>query len=128
MSYQRQKLVGLAVDLLRQNPQLTVAEASELLGVHRHTLQRALRASGWSFAGMKQTLVLERLERHFSGAEAKSLKQVRTELGFPSASSFARYIRRATGKTPGGLRADPLLGQRKHKRSELLLDPPTAKD
>jgi len=93
MSYQPEKLVDLAIALLRQQPRLTAGEASERLCVHRHTLQRALKANGQSFALIKQALVLERFYRHLAGDQPGPLKLVWTELGFSSASTFARYIR-----------------------------------
>ena|SRR6266404_2973547 len=104
MSYGTKKLVELAVDLVRQYPRLTAAEASDRLQVHRHTLQRALKANGLSFGLIKQALVLvlEHLDGRFA-FRATSLKQVWTELGFTSASAFARYIRHATGKSPSEL-------------------------
>lgn len=104
MGYQQEKLVELAAELVRQQPSLTEAEVSETLHVHRHTLRRALKANGRSFALIKQAFVLECLERHFASAQATSFKQIWTELGFSSASAFARYIRHATGKPPSELR------------------------
>lgn len=104
MAYQRKKLVDLATELVRQQPSLTEAEACDKLGVHRHTLQRALKTNGQSFALLKQASVLAALERQFVSAQAKSLKQLWSELGFSSASAFARYIRKATGKSPSELR------------------------
>ncbi len=106
MAYRQEKLVQLVLDLVRQVPGMTAAEASERLRVHRHTLQRALKSNGCSFALIRRASVLERLGRHFAAAECTSLKQVWTELGFSSASAFARYIRRATGKSPSELRAN----------------------
>ena len=103
MVYQRERLAALAVDLVRRQPRMTLAEASEKLGVHRHTLQRALKASGRSFTHIKRVVVLERLGRGLDGARAVALKQIWVELGFGSASSFARYVRRATGKPPSAL-------------------------
>jgi AraC-like DNA-binding protein len=124
MCYQRGKLVELAVDLVRRQPCITVAELSEMLGVHRHTLQRTLKASDRTFPSVKQAVVLERLERHFASAQPASLKQVWTELGFASASAFARYVRRATGKAPTNLRAESILGHSAHKRAQTALDAP----
>jgi AraC-like DNA-binding protein len=106
MAYEQEKLLQLVLDLVREVPAMTAAEASERLHVHRHTLQRALKSKGCSFAVIRQVSVLERLERYFASAECTSLKQVWTELGFSSASAFARYIRRATGKSPSELRAN----------------------
>jgi AraC-like DNA-binding protein len=106
MGYQCEKLARLAAELMRQQMSLTAAEVSEKLHVHRHTLRRALKASGRSFALIKQSFVLERLERHFASTQATLLKEIWTELGFASASAFARYIRRATGKSPHEFRAD----------------------
>lgn len=122
MSYQREKLAELVVGLVRQQPRLTLAEVSEKLHVHRHTLQRALKAGGRSFALIRQSFVLERLECHLASSHVMSLKQVWTELGFASASAFARYIRHATGRSPSQLRADCTLGHSAHKRSRMSLD------
>jgi AraC-like DNA-binding protein len=104
--YEREKLVQRVLDLLRHAPRLTEVEASEMLQVHRHTLQRALKENNCSFALARRAAVLERLECHFARADSTSLKQVWTELGFPSSSAFARYIRHATGKSPSELRAN----------------------
>ncbi len=96
----------LVLDLVRHMPWLTEAEASERLRVHPHTLQRALKEQKCSFALARRAAVLERLQRYFASADATSLKQVWTELGFPSSSAFARYVRHATGKSPSELRAN----------------------
>ena len=100
MSYRTDTLVELAVGLLRHQPQLTATEISRRLRVHRHTLHRALKLRGYSFASIRQGLVLESLHAHLTDGQTTSLKEIWAELGFASASSFARYIRRATGKSP----------------------------
>ena len=120
MSYQPDKLVELAVDLLRRQPRLTASEVSEKLLVHRHTLNRALKAGGRSLALIRQ--VLERLHVHFTCGRTTSFKEVWTELGFASASSFARYIRQVTGKSPSEYRADRALGQTARKSSKMSLE------
>jgi AraC-like DNA-binding protein len=122
VSYQREKLVELTVELLRHQPRLTVAETADMLQVHRHTLQRALKFSGCSFALIRHEFILERFERHSAGGSS-SLKQLWTELGFSSSSAFARYIRHATGKSPSELRANNNLGHSARKRSTTTLDP-----
>jgi AraC-like DNA-binding protein len=122
MAYAQEKLVRLILDLVREVPGITAAEASERLGVHRHTLQRALKSKGCSFAVIRQASVLERLGRRFVDAECASLKQVWTELGFSSGSAFARYIRRATGKSPSELRAHWQFDARKiHNDTQSIL-------
>lgn len=123
MGYQRERLLQLVAELLQQQPSLTEAEVSEKLNVHRHTPERALKAGGCSFASLKKIFVLERLERHFASPQPTSLKQVWTELGFSSASAFARYIRQATGKSPSELRGNRILGHYARKRAEMSLDP-----
>lgn len=122
MAYQRKKLVEFATELVRQQPWLTETEVSEKLSVHRHTLQRTLKADGLSFASLKQAAVLEYLEHQFANAQAASLKQFWTELGFVSASGFARYIRHATGKSPTELRGNFILGHSGRKRARVSLD------
>ena len=103
--YERAKLVRLFLELIRHEPRLTELEASEKLHVHRHTLRRALKENNCSLATARRAAVLARLEQHFTRADSASIKQVWTELGFPSSSAFARYIRQATGKSPTELRA-----------------------
>jgi transcriptional regulator GlxA family with amidase domain len=122
MSYLREKLVDLTIELVRQQPQMTAAQVAERLQVHRHTLQRALKANGRSFALIKRAVVLERFEAHLVSNQVTSLKQVWTELGFGSASAFGRYLRSATGKRPSELRLEGNLGQFARKRSPMRLD------
>lgn len=110
MSYQREKLADLAAELVRHEPRLTASQVSQRLNVHRNTLERALKASGLTFTLLKRRVVLERLESHFAREQAVSLKELWTELGFASASAFARYIRQATGKSPSELRKLPHFG------------------
>ena len=110
MGYPRETLAVLARDLVRRQPSLTAVEVSEKLDVHRHTLCRALKVDGKSLASIKRELVFERLNRVFANGQAISLKQVWTDLGFASASAFARYIRQATGKSPSELRAGYAVG------------------
>jgi AraC-like DNA-binding protein len=122
MAYHREKLIELATDLLRRQTNLTATEIGERLHVHRHTLRRAPRANGQSVASIKQGLLLGRLERHFAEGRATSLKELWSELGFASASAFARYVRHATGKSPGALRAGFILGHSARERSRMSLD------
>jgi AraC-like DNA-binding protein len=106
LAYSRRKLVNLVSTLVSQLPGLTASEVSAKLHVHRHTLRRALKANGQTFTSIKQAAILERLTHHFDKTEPTPMKQIWTELGFVSASAFARYIRRATGKSPSELRGD----------------------
>lgn len=122
MSYHAHRIADLTVGLVQRQPWLSVAEVSERLGIHRHTLQRALKACGRSFASIKLEIVVSRLERHFASGGPESFKQIWSELGFVSAGSFARYVRHATGRSPTELRADWVSGHLVRKRAELSLD------
>lgn len=122
MGYQSQIVVHLAVTLVRQQPWLSAEAVSERLGVHRHTLQRALKAHGQNFASIKKAIVLKHLERRLADSKSISLKQIWTELGFASASSFARYVRRTTGKSPTEFIGECALGQSVLTWSEMSLD------
>lgn len=123
MAFQRDHLVTLATDLLRDLPALTAAVLASRLGVERHTLQRALKAAGLSFARLKQATVLDRLQRHcLANTAPEALKQVWAAMGFTSASSFARYVRRSTGMSPTRVCAELRLHHFAHKSSRLRLD------
>lgn len=122
MSYQREKLAALATEALSRRPLATAKELSGQLKVHRHTLQRALAASGASIASLRQSVIIEQLKTRFSAPSAAPLKEIRAELGFPSSSAFARYVRRATGKSPSQLRSEYALGHAGLKRDGVALE------
>lgn len=103
MAYRLDGISGTVVGALRKNPRLTMADIASELGIHRHTLQRAMGMEGLSLAALRKTLVIERLIRHCECGPPESLKEVWVEMGFASASSFARYIRRVTGFSPSDL-------------------------
>ncbi|MGH9488035.1 MAG: helix-turn-helix domain-containing protein [Terriglobales bacterium] len=88
--------------------------------MHRHTLRQALAAAGTSFENLQRTVILRLLRR---GAAANTpIKDIWTRAGFSSASSFARYVRRATGNNPTELRRALISGQLGPQSARLGLD------
>lgn len=122
MAYQREELADLARAALNREPRLGATALAARLGVHRHTLQRALAAGGASHAEMQRRLIRERLDAWLAHPGTLPVKAVWSELGFPSASSFARYVRRLTGRSPSELRERRELGRSERKRDKMALD------
>lgn len=116
MAYEREKLVAAVVELVAQRPRATEEEIAALLGVHRHTFERALAATGVNLAELRGRAVLRRIGYHLLIPTPEPWKAVWTELGFSSASVFARYVRRLTGRSPREL------GQSALKKDNAPLD------
>lgn len=68
------------------------------LGVHRHTIHRAIRTiRGISFRKLQQEMLLERALHFLTERSELSVKQIAISLGYGSPQSFARFIRARTG-------------------------------
>jgi AraC-like DNA-binding protein len=106
MAYVRDNLIRAIEDLMSSNPSLSESEIGARLGVHRHTVHRALELRGTSVTLLRKRLVLRRLLAHCHGSgptAAESLKAVWAGAGFSSASAFSRFVRRTVGYTPTDL-------------------------
>lgn len=73
-------------------------------GVSRATLDRmALRLLGHSLRAHRDVLLKEELQRQFLHSSL-SAKELSARYGFHDQAHFTRWVRRQTGKTPGGLK------------------------
>lgn len=81
----------------------TTAQLADLAFMSTRTLQRRLAAEGVHVSGLideaRRQLALDRL-----GASADPIEQISVQLGYGSASSFTRAVRRWTGRSPRGVR------------------------
>jgi AraC-like DNA-binding protein len=103
MAYVQDDLIRAIEHLMSGHPLLSESEIGSHLGIHRHTVHRALEIKGKSVALLRKRLVLGQLLAHCHAcgpASAESLKAVWTRAGFSSASAFSRFIRHAVGCTP----------------------------
>jgi len=105
MSYDHAALAAFVLAKLAESPQITLVGLCRELQIDRHTLAQALSEStGQTFRQLKNQLVTEAVEIALAHGVSKSIKQAASEVGYQSASSFAKKIRRATGMTPVALR------------------------
>lgn len=122
MAYPPGKIAALAASFVAESPLASTRDICNVLGVHRHTLQRALKSEGTCLSALRATAVLLRVEAFGARAEPAALKALWTDLGFRSASNFARFVRRTTGRPPRELLGTALLVPPGCKRARLILD------
>lgn len=123
MAYDRATLVRSLYERLRASPWLTQSQLSGALGIHRHTLRRALAEQGWqSFAESKRAAVLDAVEEQLRDQPSVTLKEVWARLGCPNASTFARFVRATTGSSPMELRRNYSLGHVGQKWDKMAID------
>jgi AraC-like DNA-binding protein len=106
MSYDQRLLFGKISSMLRENPCRKLEDLSESLRVSRQTIQKVVAASaGRTFKQFREEIFLANVRHYFGSQPSLSIKEVSSGIGFKSASSFARAIRRACGFTPEELRS-----------------------
>jgi sulfate adenylyltransferase len=82
---------------------LTLSEVARLVGVERHTVEKAVRSvTGQTFRQLQRSLLIERAKLLL--AQGRSIKEVAFDLGFASPQSFHRFVRSTSGKTPSWFR------------------------
>lgn len=116
MAYRRDSIVRAAVMIAAHEPRLTLAAIARRLAVHRHTLQRALAAGAVELNAVKRAAVLDALNEARGSSPPRPIKDIWVGLGFTSASSFAKFVRRALGAPPSevaGIRDSGHIGRKK---------------
>jgi len=106
MTYNRRRLLKELDALVSNTPSIRLTEIARSLGIDRHTIENAMRMTRkTSFREYKQKELLS-MARQMLEKPDLSVKEVAIRLGYSSAASFSRFIRRATGKSPSRLRDD----------------------
>lgn len=101
-------LFTLVRDALETRPRITLAELSALLKVHRHTIEKAVRAaSGKSFRQVQQSVIVEKAMAILSSSPDLSIKQIAVLMGYESSRGFSRAMRNALGASPKSFRRKP---------------------
>jgi len=91
---------------LYEYPCLTLGDLSKNLAVGKRTIQKVISsANGRGFRSLRDEILLFRAQDLFRDHPGITVKEVAACLGYKSASSFARSIRRATGLSPVVLRS-----------------------
>jgi hypothetical protein len=84
-------------ELLTASPRLRLDEVAARLGMERHTVTRALAASGRRFRTLQTDATLAALRRLAAQDPPRSAKLLAIELGFSSRVAFAHFLRRHGG-------------------------------
>lgn len=107
MSYDHKLLLNAVVVSLRRSPLLSLRDLAGELRVSQRTIQKAVSfAGGKTFRGLREEILVERVRACLECNPAMAIKEVSFCVGFKSASSFGRAIKRACGCSPEKLRSN----------------------
>jgi AraC-like DNA-binding protein len=105
MSYQSAELAKLVHAELRRRPTAKLGELAQKIGVDRHTLARAVRAThGVSFREFRTTILSVMIQAQVCTRPSASIKEISATFGYGHSQSFSRMVRRVTGIAPTKLR------------------------
>ncbi len=106
MSYDPRLLFERIFTYLRESPCRTLSDLSKRLQVSEGTIKKAVNLStGKSFRLLRDKVILTRVKWLFAAQPEAPIKELSFGIGFKSASSFARAIKRASGLSPEELRS-----------------------
>ena len=105
MSYDPRLLFQEISVCLRESPSKTLVEISQNLRVSRGTIEKAVSTStGETFRRLREEILLTKVRSLFASQPTLAIKELSFAVGFKSATSFARAIKRASGSSPEELR------------------------
>ena len=105
MSYDPRLLFEEISICLHESPSKTLLDISNNLQVSRRTIEKAISTStGGTFRRLREGILLTRVRSLCASQPTMAIKELCFAVGFKSASSFARAIKRASGSSPEELR------------------------
>jgi len=105
MSYHPALLFETVLASLYESPSKTLADISQSLRVSRRTIEKAVSVStGGTFRRLREEILLTTVRRLFVSQPTLAIKELGFAVGFKSATSFARAIKRSSGFSPEELR------------------------
>jgi transcriptional regulator GlxA family with amidase domain len=106
MSYEHRLLFQMISSHLHEYPSCSLQELARKIGVGSRTIETAINAAtGRSFRDLRQQMMMLRAKDILISQPASAIKEVSFAMGYKSARSFARAIKRACGISPNQLRA-----------------------
>lgn len=85
--------------ILYERPNVTLKDITRVMGVERHTVERACRNEGTTFLLLRQEHRFHHARAALAGAGCRSIKEIASEIGY-SGRAFTRFVRAASGMTP----------------------------
>ncbi len=105
MSYDPRLLFEEISICLHESPSKTLLDISNNLQVSRRTIEKAISTStGGTFRRLREEILLTRFRSLCASQPTLAIKELCFAVGFKSATSFARAIKRACGSSPEELR------------------------
>ena len=98
MAYNHQQVTEAVRQALLEDPRTSLRVLSNRLGIERHTIRRALlNQLGVTFRDVQRRSLVERATALRAGDRPQSVKETAYALGYRSATSLSRLIKRARG-------------------------------
>ena len=96
MAYNHQQTAEAVQKCLLKEPRISLRAMSDRLGIERHTIRRVLISElGLTFRDLQRECVLKRAIELHADREAHSGKEMSFAVGYRSAASLARLIKRS---------------------------------
>jgi transcriptional regulator GlxA family with amidase domain len=106
MSYDYDSLYRWIFLRMLKDPCVSIEELAEELKVSRRTIQEVIRVhDGKTYRTLRDQILVAKTRQLFATEPSLAIKEVSFAVGFVSARSFARAIRRACGLSPEALRS-----------------------
>ncbi len=108
LAYNRAKMLSKIEACLDSYPAITLKQIATVSGVHRQTVERAIReAMGLTFREFREAVILRQALDLLRGNDGLSCKEIAFRLGYKSPAAFALFVKKVTGETPGQTRVTP---------------------
>jgi AraC-like DNA-binding protein len=106
VSYDHRLLYERISVSLHRNPSYSLRALSQELCVSRRTIEKAFSTTtGKTFRDFREDTLVERVRSILASNPTMLVKELSFAVGFKSASSFSRAIKRACGSCPEELRS-----------------------
>lgn len=106
MSYEHRLLFRMISSYLHEYPSSSLQELAQKIHVGSRTIETAInKATGRGFRDLQQEIMLEKTRDILLSQPGLAIKEVSFAMGYKSARSFARAIKRASGISPNQFRS-----------------------
>ncbi len=106
MTYSPGAIVRELEILMIANPRIRISTIASLIGVGRHTIEKAVRArKQMSFREYQRRELLRKAQLLLEDS-GLSVREIGARLGYDTLSSFSRFLHRSTGRSPRQFRRE----------------------
>ena len=106
MLYAHEFLLDAVLSRLHQTPYCLLGDLALQLRVSRRTIENSIHiVAGKTFRDLRKEILVDRVRSLLASNPTMSVKELSFAVGFKSANSFSRAIKRACGSSPEELRS-----------------------